>query len=85
MFSNVQRCFQMFRDVLGCSLDVLRMFSWHIKETLVGLAALLDAVGLMGLMDLVGLVSLEGLWFSLVWWVYWLGGSQRHLKAEVWQ
>ena len=32
MISDVQRCFQVFIDVIGCSLDVLLMLAWCSQD-----------------------------------------------------
>ena len=70
--SNDLRCSMVFSDVLGCSLDVLRicigcfqdvfrMFSGYLKKTLVGPACLVGQVGLVGLVAMVGPVGLMGM------------------------
>ena len=61
MLSDDQRCCQMITNVLGFSLDVLRMCSGFFHDVLIGLVGLLGSLGLVSLVGLLGLVGLVGL------------------------
>ena len=51
----------MITNVLGFSLDVLRMCSGFFHDVLIGLVGLLGSLGLVSLVGLLGLVGLVGL------------------------
>ena len=64
VLSDDQRCCQMITDVLGFSLDVLRMCSGFFHDVRIGLVGLVGPGGLVcmvGLLSLVGLVGLASL------------------------